>query len=360
VELTRLIALARLTAPQALEIGEAVLAEAARRSVPDAGGPVVIDPVVIGADGRVVLRPAADGRNDGKPSAAGPAGPAAASVLADVARAARLRARPADPAVEQLLAELDRAVRELPVAGLTVVAPMLHEAATAIDRPAVRAELAALVSAVRGVVGSAGGGGPAGTPSAAVRSAPARRDAGVETRNKRRRIGAWLLSLVVLASVVMVEVAVLRDEISTDIGLLLDAGRGGSTPSAGPKPDGLPVELPAPAAAGNVTGVDLRPLGRCAPDARCTVRLLVRLVPGTERQVVSWSYRLVDRCTGATVAAPGGSVAVPAKGARAAAVGTVTLPAMHAVAVVAVTETPAAAASSPLFVGSCLPHRQAG
>src|SRR4051812_26136298 len=102
VELTRLIALARLTAPQAVEIAAGVLAEAAKRAQPDTGtpgsDPVTIERVVIGADGRVVLGPAADGGHDGQPSAAGPA---VAAVLAVVAGAARLRARRADPAAEQ-------------------------------------------------------------------------------------------------------------------------------------------------------------------------------------------------------------------------------------------------------------------
>jgi hypothetical protein len=236
---------------------------------------------------------------------------------------------------------------------------MLEEAAAGIDRPAVRAELAALVGALRGAAGSAGGGAPVGAPSVADRGAPARRDGGA-ARSAWRRIGAWLLSLVVLASVVTVEVAVLRDEIATDIDLLLDAGRGGATPSVPPERDGLPVPAPAPAAAGNVTAVELRPLTRCLPDARCRVRVHVRLVPAAERQVVSWSYRVVDRCTGAVGAAPGGSIAVPAEGRRAAAVSTVPLPAVQALAVVAVTETPAVAASTPLLVGSCLPERQAG
>jgi hypothetical protein len=51
---------------------------------------------------------------------------------------------------------------------------------------------------------------------------------------------------------------------------------------------------------------------------------------------------------------------VTAKGQKATAVGTVRLPAVQAVAVVAVTEKPAAAASTPLLVGSCLPDRQSG
>jgi hypothetical protein len=75
---------------------------------------------------------------------------------------------------------------------------------------------------------------------------------------------------------------------------------------------------------------------------------------------VTWSYLVVDRCTGVRDTAPGGKVAVPAAGRRAAVVGTVRLPAAKAVAVVAVTGSPAAAASPPLIVGTCLPGRQPG
>jgi hypothetical protein len=360
VELTRLIGRARLTCPQTLEIAAGVLAEAAGRPEPDAGGPnsdqVPVDQVVIGVDGRVVIRPASDRGLTGRPSPAGPARSAVETALADLADAARLGAGPADPAAEQLLAELDRAVIELPVAGIPVVARRLHDAAAAIDRGAVRAQLAALVRAAGGEAGSASGTGPA----AAVRATPGMRALDGQTRTARRRIGGWLLSVLVLAAVVLLEVAVLRDDIDTDIDLLLDAGRGESSPSAAPAPDGRPIVPEAPAAAGSVAAVDLRPLAQCAPGTPCTVRLVVRLLPGVDPQVVTWSYRIVDRCTGATESAPGGSVAVPTEGELAVAVGTVPLPAERPVAVVAVTDLPAVAASSPVFVGSCPSDQRVG
>jgi hypothetical protein len=152
---------------------------------------------------------------------------------------------------------------------------------------------------------------------------------------------------------------VLRDKIGTDVGLLLDAGRSGATPSDEPEPDGLPIPLPAPATAGPVAAVDLRALTECAPGAPCTVRVLVRLEPAAQPRVVTWSYRLVDRCTGAATTAPGGTVTVPPGGTQATAVGTVDLPAVPAVAVVAVTGLPAVAAGPPVLTGSCLPARAA-
>jgi hypothetical protein len=362
VPLPRLVSLARLTAPQALEIGAGVLAEAAQRAEADTGSPggdqVLIEQVLVGVDGRVLLVPAEDGSHNGRPPAVGPAGPAVAAVLAAVAGAARLGARRNDPVAERLLDELDRAVTDLPVAGVPAVARTLREAAAAIDRGAVCAELAALVRAIGRSAGSASGTAPAGDRPAALRAAPERRAGHGQGRTaRRRRIGAWLLSVLVLAAVVLAEVATLRGHIATDIRLLLDAGRSGSAASTAPPPDGLPIAAPAPAAAGSVTAVDLRPLAPCVPRAACSLRLLVRLVPEAAPQIVTWSYRIVDLCTGATGTARGGAVAVPARADRAEAVDTVPLPALRAVAVVAVTDRPASAASPPVLAGSCLSRR---
>ena len=297
-------------------------------------------------------------RTAGHASAAGTTGRPAGAILADVAAAARLPGPAAGTAADQRLAELDRAVEDLPLAGVPVVARRLQEAAAS-DRTAVRAELAALVRAVGGAGGAAGGAGWTGGPPTAPHPAPAER-APRRSRSAGRRVGAWLLSILVLATVVVSEVILLRDDITADIDMLLDAGRGEDQPSAAPQRDGPDLTAPAPAAAGNVAGVDLRPLTRCSPGAPCTVRLLVRLVPTAEPQVVTWSYQVVDRCTGSTAMAPGGTVTVPPQADRAVAVGIVPLPALDGVAVVAVTDAPAAAASAPVVVGSCPPTGQGG
>jgi hypothetical protein len=354
VELTRLLALVRFTAPQALELGAGLLAATADRD--DPAGP---DQATVGTDGQVFLGPARDGGRSGGPPAAGQQ--ALAAVLDELARAARPRGRPADPVAEALLTELDRAAADLPDAGVAAVAARLREAAARIDRTGVRGELAALVRAVGERAASAHGRAPAGSPSTAARRAPARRVAPDETRILLRRIGGWLLTVVVLAGGVALEVAVLRDDVAADVALLLDAGRSESAESTTePEPDGLPIVPPAPAAAGRVAAVDLRPLAGCAPATPCTLRLLVRLVPAPEPQVVTWTYRVVDRCTGAAATVPGGTVTVPAGGRRLAAVGTVALPDLPGVAVVAVTGEPAAAASAPVLAGSCLPDQPTG
>ncbi|RBY81268.1 hypothetical protein DQ239_01240 [Blastococcus sp. TF02-09] len=336
IGLGRLLALARPTPPQALLLGldllEGLLAVAAEGPVPGA-----VD-VVVTPDGRAAPGAAVRGR---------PAG----QVLAELGAAAR---RPgADPAAEGLLAELDLAAAELAADGVGPAARRLRTAAGALDRARVRAELGALARAAAGP----GSGGSGTLPGGArrVTGRPRPPDGGPRAGRAGRRIGAWLLSLVVLGAAVVAEVVLLGDTIRTDIELLLDAGRSGEQPVDEPEPDGLPVVPPAPAAAGSVTGVDLRALAPCAPGTPCTVRVLVGLVPSAEPRTVAWSYRVVDRCTGVSTTVPGGTVAVPPQADRAAVVADVPLPALPGLALLAVTDAPAVAASAPVDAGSCRP-----
>jgi hypothetical protein len=356
VQLSRLLAMVRLTAAQAVELGAGVLAAASSDSssdsAPGSGGPdgdVLVEEPVVTVDGLVVPGPAANGRGGG------PSRRSARDVLAGVVAAVPSPG----PAAEQRAAELDRALRDLPVVGVPAVARRLQEAAAGIDRPAVRAELAALVRAVGATGAATGGVMRTGGAPPARRAEPVRR-ASSPPRSTGRRVGAWVLSILVLAGVVVSEVVLLRDDITADIDLLLDAGREGEEPSDTPEPDDQQLPAPAPAAAGSVAAVDLRPLAPCAPGAACTVRLALQLVPSAEPQVVTWSYLVADRCTGPTVTAPGGTVTVPPQADRAAAVGVVALPPVDGVAVTAVTAVPAVAASAPFVVGSCGSAGQGG
>ncbi|SDF40864.1 hypothetical protein SAMN05660485_03301 [Blastococcus fimeti] len=337
VPLTRLLSLVRLTAPQALVIGSDLLAAVAERG--EATAADAVRPL-LAADGRIVLdRDGASGEPVGR-------------VLAAVAAAVRRPAGSAPPPADVLLAELDRITASPDSAGVVAGAHRLAEAAARIDAPGTRAELAALARAVRALPGGAAASGAPRVPSA--QPAPAPRPLR-RPRSTGRRVGAWLLSLVVLGAVVTAEVVLLGDDITADIDLLLDAGRGGEEPADEPEPDGLPVAAPAPPSAGNVVSVDLRPLAACTPGAPCTVRLLVRLVPSPEPQVLTWSYRVVDRCTGASTSVPGGSVPVAPQADRVAVVAEVALPPLAGVALIAVTEAPAVAASAPVSAGSCRP-----
>ncbi|SOC49649.1 hypothetical protein SAMN05660748_2380 [Blastococcus aggregatus] len=341
VELARLLALVRLTAPQAVVIAGQLLAARAEREQGSATEPVRAR---LTPDGRIVL----------DPTPAPATGEPLDRVLADIAAAARRPAGAASPLAAELLAELDRAVAAVRSEDADVAGRRLAEAAARVDGPAVRAELAALAGAVRGLPSGAGGGAPAPPRPAPVRTAAAPRPPR-RPRPAGRRIGAWLLSLVVLGAVVTAEVVLLGDDITSDIDLLLDAGRGGERPPDEPEPDGLPVVAPAPASAGSVVAVDLRRLASCATGAPCTVRLFVRLLPSPEPQVLTWSYRVVDRCTGASTSVPGGSLPVAPQADRVAVVAEVPLPPLAGVALIAVTEAPAAAASAPVSTGSCLP-----
>ena len=358
VPLTRLIALAGLTPPQVFEIGVALLAEVAKRSEPDDDRLDRVQ-IMIDTNGGIVLVPESHACGEGKSRpVAGLAAGAVAVVLADLAGAARRRTGRPDPPAAQLLAELDSAVAQLSVTGVPSVARTLREAGAGIDHEAVRTELAALVRAILGSPGSAAGSEPAGGPPSRVAgvNGGGRSPSGA-TQAAARRIGAWLFSVAVLVAVVLLEVAFFRDDIATDVNLLLDAGRSESAPIAAQEPDGLPLVPPAPAAAGTVRGVDLRTLEPCVPGAPCAVRVLVWLVPAPDPQTVTWSFRVVDRCTGATDTTPGGSVTVPPGAEQATAVGTVALPPHAAVAMVAVTDVPVAAAAPPVLVGSCEPER---
>ena len=351
VQIARLIALAGLTAAQALEIGAGLVAAVANRSEPDTHG-LDDDQVLIGIDGRVVLaHPSSRARATTSACGATPA--AIESILAELAAAARRRACPADP----LLAELERAVALVPLTDLPMVARMLENACAAVDRDEVRAGLSALVRAISGISAPIV---PSSTairaPStvAAGRGRPVARRASGRGRMTMRRIGAWLLSVAVVVTIVLLEVAFLRDDIAADVHLLLDAGRSGSALSVASEPDGVPLVPPAPAQAGSVTAIDLRALDRCTPGTPCTMRVLVRLVPVTDPQTVTWVIRIVDRCTGVVETVPGGSVVIAPGEEQATAVGMVPLP-QAASAVFAVTERPAAAAGPPVLVGSCPP-----
>ncbi|MDF3050916.1 MAG: hypothetical protein K0R87_2554 [Pseudonocardia sp.] len=341
VPLSRLLALARLAPAQALEVGAGLLAALVERPEADAGT-VVTERIRIDGDGRVVLETGSAHGNQ----------TSVAGVLGELAGAARERADERDPAAEGLLAELDRATAEVQATGVRAAACRLQQACDGIDRAAVCAELAALVGALLASASGAGGAAP-GHPAGGRRERTAAVPPAARTRGTARRVWAWLLSITVLVSVVALEVALLRDDIVADVNLLLEAGRSSSAPPATEEPDGLPVQPPAPPSAGSVAGVDLRLLQACTPGTTCAIRVFVRLVPTSDPQAVAWSFRLMDRCTGATITAPGGTLTVPAGAGQAAAVGTVALPEWAAAALVAVTDRPAVAAAAPVLVGTC-------
>ena len=375
--LTRLLDVVRLTPAQAVAVGADVLAALDHPPAADAARSGLGRAYVrVAPDGRAHL---VDDRADDRagdragdrrlPAAARPGLATAAAVIGDLAAAARSPAAAPDPPAAGPLAALGRAAAEArrEDGSLATVASILRDA----DAPGggeARAELARLVSA------AGGGVAPRGPTRAAAGVAGGRSGAPVpreprEPRRPRRRPRAvaravlarswkWVLTVVVLAAVVLTEIAVLRDDIARDVQAVLDAGRSGSA-ATDDAPALPPVVPPAPAATGTITAVDLRAVAPCRPDAVCQVRTQVMLQPLPEPQTVTWAFQVLDRCTGAAATLPGGTVTVPPDADRADAVGAVALPPGDALAVLALTSLPATTASAPLLVpadGACVPH----
>ena len=353
VELTRLVARAQLTVAQGVELAAAVTVAAVRWYEPAGAGPgrtpLLAGPVLIGADGRVVAGPSAHGGGDATTAAAGPPpGTPLAPVLADLAAAVRPRARHAGPAAERLVAELDAAVAELPVGGVASTARRLQEVAAGFDRRTVRGELGALVRAIGGHPAPPGGPSTVAPPAAAL-ATPRRPATPARTGTTRRRIGAWLprswsSPVSSWRSSASCGPHRRRRRLAPGRRARRCEALAGRAPSPAP---GRPLPAPAPAAAGGVAGVDLR-ARRCARPVRpAPSGCRCGSSPGAD------SRPCAGRSPGWPTAARARRCRLPAApsprrpaATRVEAVGVVALPAaVPAVAVFAVTDAPAAAAS---------------
>ena len=117
------------------------------------------------------------------------------------------------------------------------------------------------------------------------------------------------------------------------------------------------VEPPAPESAGPVTGVTIdREAGPCRPDAHCVVRVQVDLERAGAARRVDWEIHIVDRCTDEVQTRPGVTVTAQPGWTQVWGNSAIDLPSGTALAIVAVTDSPASAASSPLLVpadGTC-------
>lgn len=111
-----------------------------------------------------------------------------------------------------------------------------------------------------------------------------------------------------------------------------------------------PVPVLAPASAGVVSRVSLRPLTSCAPGGRCEVRLTVGVKQAPTVRRVQWTVTVIDRCTGARTAAATGVLVAAPQTTSAFTTRTVRLPKGKDLAAVAVTTTPAKAASAPVLI----------
>jgi hypothetical protein len=111
----------------------------------------------------------------------------------------------------------------------------------------------------------------------------------------------------------------------------------------------LPVASLAPAAAPPISGVDLRALAPCRAGAACPLRLTARFAPAYNGERVAWRVVAINRCTGvSSVLSRGQLTGQP--GPYVFDSTTATLPAARSIAVIAITDTPARAASPALLV----------
>lgn len=171
--------------------------------------------------------------------------------------------------------------------------------------------------------------------------------AGAPWRSIASRTWKWALSVAVLVVVLLAEYAFLQGRIAADVAELMAGDLHAPRADVAVLP--LPA-APAPASAGDVAAVDVRALGPCSPGASCVVRVHVGLVPRAASVSVRWDARIEDVCSGANATVVGGAVSVPAHADRADVVERLALPAGSALAVTAVTTSPAVAASPPLWV----------
>ena len=110
-----------------------------------------------------------------------------------------------------------------------------------------------------------------------------------------------------------------------------------------------PVASLAPLAAGVIAGIDLRPLATCTAKSSCPLRVTVRFAPAYSGEQVAWRIAVFNRCTGSTSVIARGQVA-GAPGSYVFDSTTPTLPVARSMAVIAITDAPARAASPPLLV----------
>jgi hypothetical protein len=153
----------------------------------------------------------------------------------------------------------------------------------------------------------------------------------------------------VLVTVLLAEYGFLHERIAADAAELLAGHRRAPQAEAAV----LPVPAaPAPASAGDVVVVHVRALSPCSPGTSCAVRVYIGLVPRPSPVLVHWDVRVEDVCSGVKTAVVGGSITVPDRADRADVVDRFVLPNGSALAVTAVTTSPAVAAGAPMWVGA--------
>ncbi len=196
-------------------------------------------------------------------------------------------------------------------------------------------------------------------------SAPARRPS---TTRPPERIPsdrpAWMIPAIIGVVLLLLLVAgggyYLLKRPGSTVGVVTHTPSPGKSPKPTPRatptptnPGGLQtVPTYAPSSAPPVTGVVFLPDTTCKLNSTCRVDVEMRY-SSAQSGTLGYILKFFDQCTGATTSLPGRSFK-PSGGFIRADPGfqTVTLPAAKSAALVAVSTTPAAAASTPLLLGA--------
>ncbi len=219
-----------------------------------------------------------------------------------------------------------------------------------------------------------------GMAGGAIPTAPSRRDNGhepepilVTTRPPRRgmpalpalprvelpdlpwsRIGAAVAGVVLIAGLVIWGVSALAGAKQPAAGppVAAHSPSPGGSAKASPSPGGIPTF--APAASGAVSSVQITPQGACTVGSSCALEVSVHFQSG-QAQTIAWDFEIVDSCTSEATQQKGTSVNAQSDWNNVIGDTTLSLPAGHPLAIVAVTSQPSRAASSPLLLpgGPC-------
>lgn len=399
VALRRLLAVATLTPAQAALLAEDLVAELIALHSADRSPSTISDRWLhLTTDGRLTV---AAGNSDVIPvQGSSVVAEAAALVrrLAENAQGGRTsdRARAAQ-LTAQVSAPVDGfgALRERVYAGVAAI--LGDEANERRDRA--RRELAALVAATRGeprttqavttapatTTGQAATGQAATgqvaiaerpqPPAAAVSFAPLAMPRHVRTWHHRSRRPSRKIILITVATVLVAalvwwgvpqawtelrrgwQAMFTTEEPSRDLTPLspdLTPARAPDSPrkAHGKEPrEPREVTLPAPKAAGPVQSVTLEAAeGPCLPGESCAVRVDVRFTPSQAPRSIGWRLLVINRCTGKTTRHNGLTLTAEPGWQQVYGISSPDLPKSKALAIMAVTRTPAKAASEPLYL----------
>ncbi|SEL85802.1 hypothetical protein [Rhodococcus maanshanensis] len=124
-----------------------------------------------------------------------------------------------------------------------------------------------------------------------------------------------------------------------------------NSPTAQGTAEAGPVHTGLPGSAGPITLVTATfANGECATGQPCTMRVDVHVDPAANVGAVTWHVVVYDRCSGAVHPGTDVTTPVPPGGQQVYGIARVVLPPAPALAVAALTNAPAAAASEPAFV----------